>query len=419
MAKKQLRAMMAYMCFAVFTLFFGYECVRSASNTLFQQAYGTENLPVVLALMLPSMFVILLFYNKILSKMGPRRTLVVTSLACGVILFLTYASIAGNVTVMRWFLYIFREIYLVLILEQYWSFIDSTLDAPTAKSWNGFFLGSASIGSIVGGLFVSKAAHTLGTQQLLIFTAASVFPATFLANIAYKKVADRLFEAPSETSQKQAHAGGIFAELKLNLKLFRDIPMLNVILLLVVTTQALAAVIGLNFQSYLQQAIPDLNSQTAYSGQFYAILNGFSFTFQFLVAPLALKWFGTVFIQAMIPTVHVIATGAAVFYPSLTTVSAAFLLFKSFDYSFFRITKELLYVPLPFDARYRAKEFIDVFGYRTAKGGASLGILGARLVGLVGVTFYSWMSFGCALIWLALIVPILRKSSQKYRELNA
>ena len=45
----------------------------------------------------------------------------------------------------------------------------------------------------------------------------------------------------------------------------------------------------------------------------------------------------------------------------------AFALFKTIDYSTFRAAKEILYIPLSFDARYRAKEVIDVFGYRFGK----------------------------------------------------
>ena len=46
-------------------------------------------------------------------------------------------------------------------------------------------------------------------------------------------------------------------------------------------------------------------------------------------------------------------------------LALAFFLFKAFDYSIFRAAKEVLYVPLSFDERYRAKEIIDVLGYRT------------------------------------------------------
>ena len=59
-------------------------------------------------------------------------------------------------------------------------------------------------------------------------------------------------------------------------------------------------------------------------------------------------------------------------------------MFKALDYSVFKAAKEILYIPLPFAARYRAKEVVDVFGYRLSKGGVSLLIefVGPGRVGL-------------------------------------
>ena len=58
----------------------GYECVRSSSNTLYKAAYGAEKLPVVMALMPVGVLMILYLYGRMLSSLGPRRTLVWTTI---------------------------------------------------------------------------------------------------------------------------------------------------------------------------------------------------------------------------------------------------------------------------------------------------------------------------------------------------
>ena len=60
--------------------------------------------------------------------------------------------------------------------------------------------------------------------------------------------------------------------------------------------------------------------------------------------------------------------------------ATAYMLFKALDYSFFRAAKELFYMPLTYDERYRAKQIIDSFGYRLAKGGSAGVIELVRLV---------------------------------------
>ncbi len=81
---------------AMFTLA-GYELMRSASTVLFKQTYGAENLPMVMAAMPFVMFVGVLGYGRLLSAVGPRRTLNTTTLvAAGVILVAWALYRAGN-----------------------------------------------------------------------------------------------------------------------------------------------------------------------------------------------------------------------------------------------------------------------------------------------------------------------------------
>ena len=77
--------------------------------------------------------------------------------------------------------------------------------------------------------------------------------------------------------------------------------------------------------------------------------------------------------------------------------------------SIFRASKEVLYIPLPFDARYRSKEVIDAFGYRASKGGVSalLGVAGALLGRLPGATC-PLIALAASGMWLLLVRTLLR-----------
>ena len=98
--------------------------------------------------------------------------------------------------------------------------------------------------------------------------------------------------------------------------------------------------------------------------------------------------------------------------PSLQTGALAFLFFKAFDYSIFRAGKEIFYIPLSFDARYRAKQIIDSFGYRSAKSGSALII---ALLGLAkaipGIAFSS-----VAMIMAAIWTGIVSNLTTQYRK---
>ena len=120
--------------------------------------------------------------------------------------------------------------------------------------------------------------------------------------------------------------------------------------------------------------LPVKDARTAYIGNFYGNLGAVSAVLQLIVVPIALRFVSIRIIHIGIPIMHLINGLILTLTPSLRTGARAFLTFKALDYSLFRAAKELFYMPLSYDERYRAKQIIDSFLYRFAKGG-SAGVL--------------------------------------------
>ncbi|MDP6263795.1 MAG: hypothetical protein QGG98_00880, partial [Pseudomonadales bacterium] len=89
----QIAALMG--CSAFFTLA-GYEFIRPPADVLFKTAYGADNLPMVMAVMPVVVFAGVAVYGRILSLLGPRRTLLVTTLGSGAAIFLCYLTIVAG-----------------------------------------------------------------------------------------------------------------------------------------------------------------------------------------------------------------------------------------------------------------------------------------------------------------------------------
>ena len=75
-------------------------------------------------------------------------------------------------------------------------------------------------------------------------------------------------------------------------------------------------------------------------------------------------------------------------------VSFVFAAFKSIDFSLFNVTKEMLYIPLKTDERFRAKSVIDVFAYRTCKAFAAIAILA------LPSPLLSYATFALTILWI-------------------
>ena len=113
-------------------------------------------------------------------------------------------------------IYVFREAYIVIIIEQFWSFVNSVLTTEQAKRINGPFCAVASMGSFVGGMLVSRWAVALGSEALLLFTAASLVPTAVFGVIAYK--------LGGEPKPSEEEAGGRLGHLGVKTPLPFQIP---------------------------------------------------------------------------------------------------------------------------------------------------------------------------------------------------
>jgi AAA family ATP:ADP antiporter len=387
---------------AAFFLICGYEFARSASYSLYIGAFGAERLTFVMALSPLGTLGFVYLYSRALSRLGSRQTLFWTAIAAGAAMLLCYVLIGSGVTLAVAALYIIRESYIVLLIEQYWSFINSTLTQEQARRFNGPICGIASVGGILGGLAVGAWAQSLGSETLILFAAASVVPAAALGWLAHQFGGD-----PVPETRAPERGSGYLA-----LGLFREHRTLVLLAALIVATQIVATTLDIRLGILAEEALPDTDERTSYFGYLNAAVNGSAFLLQFLIAPLLLRRVPLFLVFLCIPVVHLITCSLLAIQPSLVMGATAYLLFKAVDYSIFRASKEILYIPLPFDARYRAKEVIDAFGYRASKGGTSaLLALVDAVVERMPVIAYPLIALAAAMAWVTLVVKLVPRSS--------
>ena len=387
---------------AAFVLF-GYEFIRSVSSSLFIDAYGAENLPRGMMAIPPSMIVMLYCYGRLLSWLGATRALAITSLFSGILILGCYAALVRGMDFAAAIIYVFREAYIVIVIEQFWSFVNSVLTTEQAKRINGPFCAVASIGSFAGGMLVSRWATVLGSEALLLFTAASLVPTAVFGVIAYR--------FGGEPKPSEVEAGGKLGHLGIG-TLFRSRYLLF-IGILILSTQLVSTVLDLRFNGLAEMEIPDKDARTAFFGLVYGYLGLAAGILQLVAVPLALRFVALRYIHLGIPIVHLVSCFALTVSPSLRSGTGAYVIFKALDYSIFRAAKELFYMPLSYDSRYRAKQIIDSFGYRFSKGG-SAGVIELVRLGvktIPGIAF-SITAMVAAMVWTPIAFGLTRAYQQ-------
>jgi len=107
---------------------------------------------------------------------------------------------------------------------------------------------------------------------------------------------------------------------------------------------------------------------------------------------------------------------AFILLPGLLLGSLLNTIDNAFSYSINQSAKEVLYVPVEREKKYQAKEFIDIFILRCAKGIAVAFSLMLTLIfaGFEGMRWLSLIVLGLLFIWLT----VVRYIGQSYKKME-
>ncbi|MBI5244900.1 MAG: hypothetical protein HY922_14635 [Elusimicrobia bacterium] len=393
----RLIAAMACISVSATCLVCGYEFVRTTAASMFLEAFGSKNMPYAMTLVPVVMALLIFIYGLALSKLGGHRTLHASLASSALVFFACYGVLRSGHKSAVAALYIFTEAYIVIIVEQFWSFIDSTLNQYDAKVFNGPILGGASIGPIAGGLLLRRFAERIGSEQFVLLSGLMLIPTAALAFAAY-----RLAGEPQPSSKERPSALD-----PASLRLVFKSRILLLIAGVVFLSQVFATVGSLRFYQLLEITHPLKDARSAYLGTFWAATNCTAFFMQFVLTPLLLKRLPLAATLLGIPAMHLATSGLMLAWPVLPAAALSLLMFKAADYSIFRASKELLYIPLSYDARYRAKQVVDAFNYRFSKG-ATAGLISLIQTALGALPGWAYPAAGLAAAgtWLAAAVPL-------------
>jgi ATP/ADP translocase len=120
---------------------------------------------------------------------------------------------------------------------------------------------------------------------------------------------------------------------------------------------------------------------------------------------------------ASIPTILGLAVGAFVVSPRFLSMAVAKVASKVFDYSLFRASKEILYIPLTWEEKTQGKAVVDILAYRVAKGATSGLLLGLKAAGAGG--WVSYVTLGLLGLWLLVVVALSRSWRARQERVRA
>lgn len=380
----------------VFLITAEYGITRPASQALFITHFSAKFIPWIWLATIPLNLLVISSYNRFLSRVGPFKILCAIA---GLTIVINCLSGFLSSVFPAWILFQFawKDIYILFMLKQVWSLVHSTIPPEKAKYLYGLIYGIGTAGSVFGSLIPGFFAVRLGSESLYFFT----LPIYLLLIFTYKQAFSHSLYLPSEI--KQTKESGAFS-------MVWKTPYLMCVLLLVVLMQISVGLMEYQFNAHLELSILEKDLRTQYVGQMMTYVNVFSGFFQIVGSFLLIQILGVRGSHLTVPLILLVNAVALIYLPSFALISFAFVFIKAVDFSLFGVIREMLYVPMKLDEKYRAKAVIDVFAYRSSKALVAVCILGLQFFS--GANLLPWASIigvGVLFIWLLTVWFLLRK----------
>ena len=383
-----------------FFIMLAYYQIKPASRSLFIGQLGADRLPYVWIGTALFLGLIIGGYHRLVGRYS-RLRLVLGSCVLSMMMLVGFrALLTTDSAAAALAFYVFVDIFGVVLVEQFWSLTNTLYSSEQGKRWYGF-LGT---GGVLGGLLGAAAAmlivkHTSLTTPDLLLVAAGILGLVVTVNLALARYG--VFEAATNPRHTEPSAPR---------QLLRD-RYLMLVGATVLLAQVAEPLVEYGFMKMVELNYTELDARTAFISWLFSTMGLVSILVNLAITPVVHRYLGVVAGLMTQPLLLFFCTFGFILSPTLVFGSAMKVSDRGLSYSINRASKELLYIPIHPHLSYRAKAWIDMFGYRVFK------VLGAVLIllltgwlpvdaGLVGL---GWLTMSVCVLWLVTVSYLARE----------
>jgi len=379
------------LAFMVFLTLGTYALARPAVESLFLTTHGADALPWAWLGVTVGVIATVTLYNRWAAQVDLIKVFGTCSGISAVLLLALLIARRFALPGTDFALYLWKDIYIVVLIETFWAQANSVVPKDRAKRIYGLFCVGGSLGGIGGNLLAGVIAQRAGTAFVLVVVGALLLSISIGCKWLHRRVGDRIAAQPQPASFRSGFA------------VLRESRMLWLLMGLIATSQVVITLIDYQMNLALETHFPDTDARTAIIGRIYAAIDLISLSLQVAAGPI-LRWLGITTVLLVIPGLLGAAVAGFAMAPRFALITVSKVASKAFDYSLFRAAKEILYIPLNHRERTQGKALIDICGYRVAKGACSLLLLGLAAWGSAG--WASLLTLGFIGVWIAITVAV-------------
>jgi AAA family ATP:ADP antiporter len=324
-----------------------------------------------------------------------------------ILFFFLFKSDLTHAYVARAF-FIWASVFNLFIVSVFWSFMTDIFSDDQAKRLFGVIAAGGTAGALSGPVLTAALVGPLGPSNMLLISVAFLAVAVWCIHriIAWKQSAESALEKDNlpgsvkpDPRGTQAIGGSIFAGIRL---VFSSSYLIGICFLILLYT-TLATFLYFQQAQIVRDTFEDSASRTAFFAAIDFSVNFLTIITQLLFTSRIVRKWGLSWALALIPLLLGFGFLLLGMVPALSILIVVQVLRRAGNYAVMRPAREMLYVVLGKEEKYKAKNFIDTVVYRggdavSAWAYAGLKAAGISLTGIALVAaplagIWAWISF--------------------------
>ncbi len=391
-----------------FLITFPASIIKPVKVSLYLNWFTNSKLPYAYLLTAVVIGFVVVLNTRLLNRFERRRYISFSQLFFGACLVLFWFLFKLHWPWLSLLYWLWSDIFIATSISQFWIAVNDIYYPHQFRRLVGFFVSGGLLGGIGGSILASSLAGTIGTENLLLVCPAILLLSLVVVNGLYaRQPKEKMAEGGGGSGEKRKPAGYLES-----FNLVRKSPYLLLLSGLVTVGIVVSTLIDFQFNSVVKQTIAAKDARTAFLGTFFGAVLVVSYILHVLFTSLVLKKFGIRVVILFTPLILFVGAGAVFLFPVASLIYWAVFVKgadKFLDHTLSQAVRELLYIPVQPELKYKAKIFIDMFVNKFASAFGACLILLFFTVFKLSLKEMSFIIVPVIVIWILFALALNRE----------
>ena len=326
--------------------------------------------------------------------------------------YLLFQSDIAHITIARSF-FIWSSVFNLFVVSVFWSFMTDLYSDAQAKRLFGFIAAGGTAGALTGPALTTVLALPLGPTNLLLVSAAFLGWAVLAIQRLIKgsltsgQGSNTRQQIPTDNAINQPLGGSVMA----GIRLVMQSPYLLGIAILMILFTTLSTFLYFQQAQIVRDSFTSSAERTTVFAAIDLAVNALTILFQVFLTSRVIKLFGLAWTLALVPIILCAGFLALSFAPVLVVLVVVQVVRRAGNYAIMRPAREMLYVVLDRESKYKAKNFNDTVVYRGGDAVAGWIYAGLRSLGL-SLSHLALIAAPLAAVWAVVAYRLGKQQTQ-------